>query len=379
MLPQVLVKLNQYYTSDTTSTLLASLLDLSAIRSCLELSAGEGALIDPIKKLNGKIHFTTVDLDPTNSAKLAMLYPDDTHHCGDALDLNLNLQKDSFDLAVCNPPFSTTSIDESARKILTPVFMPFFVYSKKIRVEILFILRNLYLLKESSTLAVIVPELIINSTKLSEFREKLFTEYNLTMLVELDYRAFKKTEAKTFIIFIKKSKNSSLEKDIPLLRIYNNNIYRTNIKIKDLLASTGDFKRNDFIIFRGRNSSKECRVNGEPFHHNYANLNDFSIVNYPCSTNKILALKYAVYGDILIHRVGRNIGTTVILGVESVVVSDCIIVLRFKQEKMKEIFLQKWKLDKDNWLLKNAKGTCAKSITISSISNYINTIFNNNT
>ncbi|PKF50063.1 N-6 DNA methylase [Enterovibrio nigricans] len=369
-----MVELNQYYTSEATSFLLASMLDIAHVQSCLELSAGEGALIEPIKKLNQLVRFTTVDLDTQNTDKLKAKYPEDTHICGDALDLNLNLNVNSFDLAVCNPPFSYAELSESYRQLLGRDFTPIFNGSSRIRMEVLFILRNLTFLKQGATLAIIVPDFIFTSNALSNFREILFSKFTLSQVVECEHKSFKRTEAKTYILFIRKCDPKNVNYSVPYAMLSSGGIKNKEIKINSTFSKLNLDEGVGYTIFRGSNSSKECRLSGRPFHHNYSGIGELSGVSYEINAELVVGFKYALKGDILIHRVGRNVGKTVFLDSDSVIVSDCIIVLRFLDSKLRSTFLDHWPLHKKEWVLENQKGTCAKNISISSIRNYISSL-----
>lgn len=370
-----MVELNQYYTSDTTSALLASQLDVKKAKNCLELSAGEGALIKPIKRINPSIQLTTVDLDPENTAKLCLKFPEDQHLCADALSPNLNLTPNSFDLAVCNPPFSYIPANKEYLEEIDASYFDLIKKTKNIRNEVLFIIRNLYFLKEGATLAIIVPELIFVSSRFSKFRELLFSNSTLLKVIECEHSSFKRTEAKTYILFIEKKKPIHNDGKIPYIKISGDSLTESKILISSTYINDNLENRKGLTIFRGSNSSKECRITNQPFHHNYKNLVDLSKISYPILKDKKLdGFKYATSGDILIHRVGRNVGTTVILDKNDVIISDCIISIRFFDQDLRNIFLKEWKDKKHDWILNNSRGTCAKHISIQNIKSFIQSI-----
>ncbi|EKP0296227.1 N-6 DNA methylase [Aeromonas sp. 102P] len=367
-----MVDLNQYYTSGDTSKLLASMLDLSDVRSCIELSAGEGALIAPIKDKSQNVSFTSVDLDPLNIKKLEVKYPEDIHICGDALDPNISVKNASFDLAVCNPPFSNGALDQRALDILGDDFKKFFYKGKKIRLEVLFILKNISLLKDNALLAIIVPDLIVSSASLSGFREQLFTSFKLEGVVELEHGVFKKTEAKTYILYIRKTKPHYEYKTAFYVK-YNscNEQYSGTFNISSLYKEDKSKKIDGVTIFRGSTSSKQCRDSNFQFHHTFSEIKDFSTVIYPHIERELVGFKYAITGDILIDRVGRSVGKTVFLNEGKIIISDCIIVIRFVSERLKLKFIYEWSKNRDRWLEKHVKGTCAKNISIKSINEFI--------
>ncbi|ASF15713.1 N-6 DNA methylase [Shewanella sp. FDAARGOS_354] len=370
-----MVELNQYYTPEVTSFFLAAQLEIKHVKTCLELSAGEGALIEPIKKLNPSIEFTTVDLDPKNTAKLRKKYPKDIHICKDALDLNLGIEINSYDLAICNPPFAYVFFNEINNQYIDSCYLDLFKNSKKVRTEILFILKNLLYIKKGGTLAIIVPDLIFSSYTFSNFRRVLFSENSLIKIIECEHKIFKKTEAKTYILFIKKEKPKNSNEFIPYIKISQTGIQQHNFLVSSTFKILENKNLKNYIIFRGSNSSKECRATNRPFHHNYSYLEDFSEIAYPFLENdKVENFKYAIPGDILIHRVGRNIGKTVYLIDSEVIISDCIIAIRFKSKKMRKSFINAWVKRKQDWIKNNSKGTCAKNISIHDIRNFISSI-----
>ncbi|MDX6017218.1 MULTISPECIES: N-6 DNA methylase [Shewanella] len=370
-----MVELNQYYTPILTSEYLASLLNLDNIRTCVELSAGEGALIEPIKKINPNITFTTVDIDPRNTEKLYKLYPKDNHFCDDALNANLCLPVGYYDLAICNPPFSTVPFGNDLDFILDNDFYEIFKSFKTVRTEVLFILKNLSLLKDGGVLAILVPSLIVNYSRLDKFRRLLFGLFELESVVEFEYKSFKKTEAKVFILVIRKSRPALADYMVGFTRYFNGVACKKDVYVSSLFhkSSTSEYLAG-FKLFRGSNSSKECRGSFKEFYHNYAWVGDFSNVKYSSCSSKLPNVKYAISGDILIHRVGRQVGRTVFLTDGQVVVSDCIIVLRFFDNALKEKFIEFWKENKSQWISEFSKGTCAKSISIRDISALIRSL-----
>lgn len=374
-LAQTVIELNQYYTPESTSLALASMLDISNVRSCIELSAGEGALVGPLKASNKNIKFTTVDIDQSNSTKLANLYPNDVHICGDALDKNIGLKNDSFDLAICNPPFSYVDNSDKYSYLLTGKFGTLLSKNKRLRMEVLFILRNLQLLKPGGTLAVIVPDFILNSRPLLNFRRILFDRFELFNVVECGYGSFKKTEAKTYILFIKKVNKCKFSKVVPVISIVNGVLKKNSIDIENAIKTVEKVEPNSgYEIFRGCTSSKLCRESRRDFHHNYSGLENFSNVTYKVYSAELPKFKYAKFNDVLINRVGRNVGDTVILASSNVIVSDCVIVIRFHRASLREAFIENWTRDRADWIKLHVKGTCAKNISISSIKSYISTL-----
>ena len=365
-------ELNQYYTSKPISDLLASLINLKNVKTCIELSAGEGALIDAILAHSCDIDFFTVDIDPKNVQYLKLKYPKFTHICADALNLSTEIKNKKFDLAICNPPFAQVNINEKITYLFDDELSKIFSNQKTIRMEIVFLILNLNILKYGATLSIIVPDVIINSDRLARFRSYIFSKFTLVNLVECKHRSFKKTEAKTFIVYIKNSKPKAEQYNYTHYYFSNSEIQSERNEVKNLYENFMPTKNIKLKIFRGKNSSKECRKLNEDFYHTSVKIKDFSILSFDESINESNKHSYAIAGDILINRVGRDVGKTTYLNSGRIIISDCIIAIRFSNNIDSNKFITIWRHKKEQWLVKNAKGTCAKHISIKNISKFIN-------
>lgn len=374
-----MIQYNQYYTSKHISDLVTRLIKIRSPQTCLELSAGEGALLESIKKKFPAIHCTTFDIDPKNVNVLRKKFPTDLHFCVDAAGKHCQsiLTSKEFDIAVCNPPFSMTMVDDIAHNYLKINFGDIYSKSKKIRSEILFLAINLTYIRNGGTLALIVPELIIKGFSFEKLRGILSKSFSLKYLIECDHKSFSKTEAKTYVIILEK-KAPSKNRKYKYIRI-NRSIEIVHEEKLDLSTfvqkqKKKQIKSNSYEIFRGTLSGKECKSSGKNYLHTTNMVADLekitleeSILN--CNEKAIIA------GDIIIARVGsRVIGKTNIIANGSALISDCLFSIRFKNDKDKNKFLDHWAKNKNEWLINHATGTCAKHITMANLSSYIDSI-----
>ncbi|MBK0127460.1 N-6 DNA methylase [Pantoea sp. S61] len=373
-----MVDFNQYYTSKNLSDLLTKFTTLQEPNTCLELSAGEGALLDAVKSKWADIKCTTIDIDPINHSLLIEKFPFDEHFCFDATSSESfsTLLNRKFDLAVCNPPFELINTSKSINEYVFSSLGLNLEKSKKIRAEIAFIAINLTHLNENGILAIIVPELIINGLKLSKFRESLFSNYKIENIIECEQKAFKHTEAKTYILFLRNIKPSNQQKFTHIIIDSNAQLkLETQRDVKKTFFTYEKNKKNTvkkpFEIIRGRLSGKECKLSGHPYIHT-TNMNlDMEMLSL---SGDDTSLKYrtAKAGDIIIARVGtRVLGKTNIIKSGGAIISDCLFSIRFSDEKNRNKFIEFWKENKKTWITENSTGTCARHITISSMSNLI--------
>ncbi|KER04318.1 N-6 DNA methylase [Photorhabdus temperata] len=364
-----MIDFNQYYTSKDVSDLLTSFITFDNPKTCLELSAGEGALLHALRKRWINLHFTTIEIDPVNHKVLKDNFPYSTHFCVDATEENCKtlLGNKFFDLAVCNPPFEYINTNENIRFFLGTILGDKFGKLKKIRAEMFFLAINLFFLKRNGILAIIVPELLIEGVKFRDFREAVFTNNTLQYLIEFKHKSFKKTEAKTYILVIKKEKANS-NYCFNAIKVGSDfGIAESNTSVINSLYNNIEFGKklysNKFLIIRGNISGKECKKISEAYIHTTTMSDDLCYIYLP--KIKIYGnVRKTIEGDIIISRVGtRVLGKTNIVAVGEAIVSDCVFCIRFFNSNDRITFLNFWKKNRKSWLTENATGTCAMHIT----------------
>ncbi|WP_350327094.1 methyltransferase [Pectobacterium aroidearum] len=367
-----MVEYKQFYTESDVSAKLSNSIEAINPENCLELSAGEGALIAAILDKHPKLSITAVDIDCKNSLILKDKFPEAEVICGDSTSSNIyeSIYDESYDIALCNPPFKKIPSSELINFILKDVTGER-NKRKSIRSEIVFLLINLKKLKPLGELAIILPDMFFTSLRYSWLRAYLVNNFSLIKVIECEHNSFRKTEAKTHIYhIIKKCPDRlssvcflSANKSIKLS-------YDEFISAHKKNTSLHDFD-NLFFLFRGKLSGKECRLSGLPYFHTT------SFVANTYMSDKIIekSEKCAMEGDILIARVGtRVIGKTTIFSSPPSLVSDCIFCLRIKDLRVRDFFLTHWNADKNDWLAKHAKGTCAKNISLTVFKDYVRSV-----
>ncbi|HAS0804688.1 TPA: N-6 DNA methylase [Enterobacter roggenkampii] len=375
-----MIKYNQYYTSKNISDLVTTLISISQPLTCLELSAGEGALLDSAKKKWPHLHCTTFDIDAKNIDLLREKFPEDLHYCVDATSeiCRSLLKTKKFDIAVCNPPFSFIDIQENTKEYLNAAFGSIYSKSKKIRSEILFLALNLLALKDNGIVAIIVPELIIKGFAHEKIRRVIAKNLTIQYLIECEHKSFSKTEAKTFVLILKKtpSTKDSYFKYIKVnefIEIIVSEQFMTNVFIGPKKRSR-ESTESRYQILRGRLSGKECKKIALSYIHTTNMADDMCDINFKAPEINP-ENKTAIMNDILIARVGsRIVGKTNFVYQGNAIISDCIFAVRFQNEADRVIFINYWKKNRDEWISKNCTGTCAKHITIANLSLLIDSI-----
>ena len=83
------MSLEQYYTEERIGERLISMLPPISPQHCVELSAGEGALLLPVVRIWPEVRISTCELDPENVKKLASSFKGEHY--------NIDVLSESFD------------------------------------------------------------------------------------------------------------------------------------------------------------------------------------------------------------------------------------------------------------------------------------------
>ncbi|VVP95476.1 hypothetical protein PS914_03534 [Pseudomonas fluorescens] len=374
------MSLEQYYTEEGIGERLASMLPPMTPLHCIELSAGEGALLLPIVRMWPNIGVTTCELDPENVSKLKSSFKGE-HYNIDVLSESFEAvftgRFSGFDFAVSNPPFSWRKLSAYDISVLERFELLDVFSGSRVRSEVLFILQYVRLMADSACVAFILPELIICSAALAKFRSRLLRFCNVFAVAEISSGAFKGTEAKTYILILKKGElvNNFIYTDISGVSVvkkqadFHLGLKEVNIECQPLADS------DEFSIKRGQFSGKECRLLGLPYYHT-SGFSDSAkgVIPIPLKSTLILGKKVlvATKGDILISRVGsRVVGRAVVVGEGEYLVSDCVFRVRFSSSVNSSIFLKYWMDHCFSRVVSQARGTCAKYITMRDLTVYL--------
>lgn len=388
--------LGRYFTSEIIGQLLIDSMQNVSPSLVLDLGSGDGALTVAASKQWSDAIFMTVDIDLNARAKSleSMFGGRITHTIANALSHDLpnkiNISLASADAAICNPPYIRPKWHNDFKYILEEAGLEDVFYSKKdISAEMLFIAQNLRLLKSGGLLGLILPDGIISGDKHLELRRKLLECHAVESVIQLPRRVFRRTDAKTHILVLRKDGQPS--EKVTLQCVDENNNFCQPIQIKtssaverlDYSYHSAKVKNNDGVrvgdivslLVRGNVSSSERRLKSHPVFHTsdmhskqYKVPHGFFIKNEQLENNAVVAC----HGDILISRVGRNL-TEKICMVENgnVVISDCIILIRVSVEYRDSLFSFLISDEGKNYLNALSHGVGARFLTQKAILNLI--------
>lgn len=367
---------SQYYTADQLGDDIIKLIPFDGnVRSILDLSAGEGALLLAASRVYRSASLVAFDIDPKNVKKLSHINNCTSYNRDATLEESINLAKKKFiqyDIVVGNPPFK--SIDKTIYSDC--VFKNYGLYSQKakIRAEILFLLISLDLLRKGGVAAFILPDGFFTNHTFSGLRKNITDNYNVLSVVEVPSKSFVGTEARTHIIIIKKESPG----DSILLKSLNDKGAEFYIS-KDNFVGRGDFKYHSLPVPinttpLGELGVEIIRGSKSVFNH-YPNLPSIHTDSFGSQPQffkgrKLITqdvnVKVARKNDIVLPRVGtRVIGKYGFIKDGFFRVSECIIIIRSSCENIIDMILSS--IDSDfgqKWLITAAKGVGAQHITL---------------
>ncbi|MGU3312630.1 methyltransferase [Acinetobacter sp. M5A5_2a] len=282
----------------------------------LDPCVGDGALLTSLKNNFNSITIVDIDTNKLNNFQNSNFIK----YSGDFLEIDFTHK---FDLILCNPPFNNKSVQGQS-------------------IEEKFLKKCLKLIKNNGYGIFILPSSIINGTKSNKIRENLINNYTILSIDILPKRTFTKIESHFYIITLKNTRPSKSYKFKTNMGIIEStcvakNNYSTlnpknliNISIYEkLLQNFKTFDLSKELIFRGNIEKKYSQLHT-------TNFSSFiCIKNINIQNNNGKKIKKH---DLLCKRVGRNCADSfsIFLSKDSVTISDCIIVLPSKSQKVKD-------------------------------------------
>ncbi|MCO6499358.1 MAG: N-6 DNA methylase [Vicingus serpentipes] len=385
-------ELGQYYTESSFSDLLISFISNNNPKKVLELGVGKGSLLKAALQRWNNIDFIGADVDDDNISMLSNEFPNINFYLlnglSSKLDSKLNLEINSIDVAICNPPYLYIDKNKEVNSIVYNAGLGKSTNYKRLTSDIVFMAQNLILLKSGGELGIILPDGLITSHEFEFFRKQILNNHLLLGIIELPDRIFKKTEAKTFILLIKKGNISKKSYRVPLIKADKDGL----ILDKIFITSDNLIRRMDYTyhkwqkstpslsgkslgelnvkIQRGKYTKKELTMMNVDFIHTsdlYSNTSSELIFRKNKYENGVIAQK----GDIVLSRVGKRcIGTFSIIKKGNVLISDCIYRIQTTEVIRKKIIDA---LNSDygkKWMKAHSHGVCAKVISKTDLLNF---------
>lgn len=392
-------RLGRYYTKPNIGSLLVSEMDEIQPNRILDLGAGSGSLSQAALMRWADVELLTVDIDKQVHNHLLSAFKGvgsrHNHIRADALSERLPrlvLEKGwSIDAGICNPPFIIPRWRKNFYTILEEAgFGDCLPVPCEADAALLFLAQNLRILGPNATLGIILPDSLVSSAKYRKFRQKLLELCLLHKAVRLPRRSFVNTDAQAHILII--SKGQSTHGKIPLQKIVADQagcaeqilvdvdeaVHRLDIDYHSAnrgialepkrQISLGSVAK---VCKRGSLSSSQASEVEFPVLHTTDITNDvagqwcdFSSFNLPVRFRNRGAIAYAVAGDVLVARVGRNLEHKVIgVAQGTVALTDCLYKVTVPLELKDSLLTQLHSTFGREWLASRSYGVSAKQLT----------------
>lgn len=357
--------LNKFYTRPEVGALLVTEIGGITPKAVIDLGAGEGSLSVAVASEWPDACFTTIDVDPDcvgdlHASLKAAGVRTHTHLVRDVLEPNLpdHVGLDSFDLAVCNPPFFRPAWTRSFADILQKAdFTDACPTVADVTAEILFFAQNLRLIKNGGTIAMIVPDGLVTSWRALGFRRELVRRHNLKTVIQLPSYSFVDTEAYCFILILEKGRKNSND-IVKLIRLNEDGSVAEPVYVNSSKAEIRlDYAYHDLSCDSG-SEIVTLRDLGAQIHRGSLSTSDrkkvgsfvFHTGDFPAQTSPVYftsdppegerkQLVVAESGDILMARVDRELHRKITFVAEGrAAITDCVYRIRLPEQHRMTVF-----------------------------------------
>ena len=201
-------ELGRYYTSGGVSKLLVSCFLQDDPKSVLDIGVGGGALVHAARQRWNQADFYVADIDRKSIAEVSSALPFvkvlKIDGLSGKIDSRDRMTVGNIDVAICNPPYRRTQKTPAVLEDLRKAGLPDCRLLKKITSDIIFLAKNLAMLREGGELGIIVPDTIVSGREFELFRKDLITRHCVFGAIQIPDGVFKKTEARTHILLVRK-------------------------------------------------------------------------------------------------------------------------------------------------------------------------------
>ncbi|WP_306642747.1 HsdM family class I SAM-dependent methyltransferase [Sanyastnella coralliicola] len=384
----------QYYTEGNIAKLLISSVRQKKPEKIIELGVGKGALMREAMGRWERAEFFGADVDRNNVKQLQYEFPNveflELNGLSFKIDSELSFGHNTIDVAICNPPYRQIDKAEHYGRVLENAQLGSLNDYKKLSSDLIFLARNLTYLKNGGELAIILPNGLITSHEFKGFRKNLLKNHDVTSVIELPDRVFKNTDAKTYILIVRKGRKNKDRTSVQVKIADSNGTIEKRHEVQcELLIERMDYTYHDWRISEqskaNGKSLKELNVlirRGSYSKRMLVNLNTPFLHTSDISGNKGNSVRldkkvfhegmYAEKGDIVMTRVGRtNLGKVLYVKSGRRLISDCVYVLRAPTQISQDLYSSLSGREGRAWIEAHKRGVCAKVISKTDLLNYV--------
>ena len=268
-------KSGEFYTPQKISELLTKLAlidqDPQEELSVYDPAMGSGSLLLNFKKYFASPQKVTyygqeINISTFNLAKMNMIlhgvsYNQQHLHNGDTLEKDWPSQK--FNAVVMNPPYSL-KWSADVQYLQDPRFKKFGVLAPKSKADYAFLLHGLYHLKDTGTMAIVLPTgVLFRQSGEGQIRKQLLEMGAIDAVIELPVNLFYNTTIPTVVLVLKKKKKKRDVMFIDASREFQKEKKQNYLREKDIQHILTTYKeRKDVENYAHLASFDEIKENG---------------------------------------------------------------------------------------------------------------------
>lgn len=387
--------LARYYTEDIVSNILIQNISYNDPQIIIDFGVGDGALTKTAYKKWTSANFFATDIDTQQlirtSKKLKNINFINVNSLNKSIERKLKLILGTVDVAICNPPYlKITSKQPKYLKLLDKVGLGNCKELKYLTSDLIFLAQNLLFLKEGGELGIILPDGLISSKEFELLRKDLIENHSVLSIIQLPDRIFKKTEAKTHILILKKGKTD--QKEIAKLLLIDksgNYIDNLNVPLNSLTERMDFFYHKENLlsnnnldkiltlreigaeIKRGQLTHSQLKDISNNYIHTTTLIDKTDISLIDDISKEYLNFLSTKSNDILLARVGRGcIGKVSFVNKGSQLISDCVYRVRVPEKYLKIVWTSFCSIEGQLWLKSRSKGVCARTLSKEDLLNF---------
>ena len=390
-----MIKHSQYFTETLLAESLIKLIQAENVERILDLGIGNGSLSLAAKRRwsNSVIDAVDIDQDICRQDETSE-YQDVNVKYGDVLSLEgtKHLVEGGYDLGLCNPPFFKIKKNNNYNEFFIQANLTGLSTLKNLSADVVFIAQNIKFLRPGGFLMAIIPDGLLTRHDYLPFRETLVNNVQITHVIQFPDKAFLRTEARTHVLFITKTKPnmnlvpiSLMNEDgtiVDTIRVSRNKLLgRMDYSYLKWQASMIDrtvkekltFFVPDFKISRGSLSYKDLRkANTIYLHSNSFSDHDDIVVDETAEENTDTGKCVARTGDFVMCRVGKRcVGKVAYIKHGSITLSDCVYKIEIAKQYIEIMRSILFSSSFNDWVQHSSHGVCSKVISKCDLENYL--------
>lgn len=220
MCPKDNLTLKQHFTPEGIIQSMVKYIPLQYPTRIIDFAVGKGGLLKYSQKKWPSARLFGIDVDPNmieickerfnGSSYFYQANSLDIDEESKLLQIKNMIRNRSFDFAICNPPFGKNFLSSAISSIcdilMKSNIYPLYNNIGRLRLEFLFLIRNIESVREGGYISIILPYSIVAGKKGLLARKYILTQTHVKYSLKIPEKVFNNLEANTYILILKKGR-----------------------------------------------------------------------------------------------------------------------------------------------------------------------------